>query len=238
MRRLIIISLSFLLSIAVYGQIELLHPDSIKEYKTLTVPVYSKSYMNKYNRSKRLVLKVYPYALFAADLVDEIENNSAAIQKRRKQKKFYRRAYDDLKENFKYVILDMYTSEGRMLVKLVHRETGMTVFDIASKYRGKSKAKVFSLMGKLFDQDIKSTFKPNGEDKITEHVIQDIDAGIIKFDDTADMLKKDDYKRGKAEYKAQLKRGKQKRKEREKQARERQKRKQSADKARKKASEN
>jgi len=69
-------------------------------------------------------------------------------------------------------------------------------------------------------------------------VIQDIDAGIIKFDDTADMLKKDDYKRGKAEYKAQLKRGKQKRKEREKQARERQKRKQSADKARKKASEN
>ena len=224
MKALLTISLIFGLSFGLRAQI-VINPDTIKEYKTSTVPVYSKSYMNKYNRSKRLVLKVYPYALFAADLVDEIENNTAAIQKRRKKKKFYKHAYNDLKENFKYVILDMYTSEGKMLMKLVHRETGMTVYEIAKKYRGKSKASMFALMGKAFDQDIKSEFDPRGEDKITEHVIRDIDSGIIEFNEEAKILKKEDYKEIQQNRKERIKKNKQSRKDRKKKLKEHEKQK-------------
>ncbi|MCG8575140.1 MAG: DUF4294 domain-containing protein [Flavobacteriales bacterium] len=223
MKKLIIIALGLLVGTSAIAQIELPNPDSLKDYKSDAVQVYSKDYMIKYNRSKRLVLKVYPYALYAADVVDEIENNTASINRRRKKNKFYKNAYKDLKADFKYVILDMYTSEGRMLVKLIHRETGMTVYDIASKYRGKSKAKMFSMMGKIWDQDIKSEFDAQGDDKITEHVLKDIESGLIAFDEKAVILKKEDYKEGQKEYKDRVKKSKQYKKEKKKKAKEREK---------------
>jgi hypothetical protein len=168
--------------------------DSLKLYKSEPVPVYTRDYMNQYNRLKRIIVKVYPYALYAADVLDEINQNALSIEKRRKQNKFYKDAYQDLKNDFKYVFYELYTSEGRMLMKLVHRETGMTVYQIAEVYRGKKNAEVFELMGKIWDQDLQVKFDPNGEDKIAEHVIHDIQAGIVPFNDEVVILSKDEYK--------------------------------------------
>ena len=168
--------------------------DSLKLYKSEPVPVYTRDYMNEYNRLKVLIVKVYPYALYAADVLDEINQNAAAIEKRRKQNKFYKDSYQNLRDEFKYVIYELYTSEGRMLMKLIHRETGLTVYEIASAYRGKKNAEVFELMGKIFDQNIHEKFEPTGKDKIAEHVITDIQKGIVPFNDQVVILDKADYK--------------------------------------------
>lgn len=168
--------------------------DSLKLYTSKPVPVYTQDYMRKYNQTKRLILKVYPYALYAADVLDEINNNASAIEKRRKQNKFYKDSYQQLKDDFKYVIYELYTSEGIMLMKLVHRETGLTVYEIASQYRGKRNAEMFELMGKLWDQDVHIKYDPSGVDKIAEHVISDIKAGIVPFNDEVQFLTKDEYK--------------------------------------------
>ncbi len=94
----------------------------------------------------------------------------------------------------------MYQSEGRWLMKLVHRETGLTVYEIAEKYRGKQNADIFMLMGKLWSQDLSATFDSEGEDKIAEHVIRDIESGIIEFDATVEITTKEEYKEGMVEY--------------------------------------
>lgn len=168
--------------------------DSLKLYTSKPVPVYTQDYMRKYNQTKKLILKVYPYALYAADVLDEINNNASAIEKRRKQNKFYKDSYQELKDNFKYVFYELYTSEGIMLMKLVHRETGYTVYQIAEKYRGKKNAEVFELMGKMWDQDIHITYDPTGVDKIAEHVITDIQSGFVPFDNKVVIMTKDEYK--------------------------------------------
>lgn len=190
--------------------------DNIRDAKLKPVPVYSSNYMNQYRRAKRLVVKVYPYALYAADLLDEIDQNGERIEKRRKQNKFYKEAYKDLKEDFKYFILDLYTSEGIMLMKLIHRETNLTVYEIAEKYRGKKNAELFQLMGKMWDQDLKIEFKPNSDDKIVEHVIQDIQNGIIPFDDSVEIVDKESYKENLKEYKDRKKANKKKRRKQKK----------------------
>lgn len=81
-----------------------------------------------------------------------------------------------------------------MLMKLVHRETGLTVYQIAEAYRGKKNAEIFEMMGKLWDQDIKVTFDPAGKDKIAEHVIHDIQRGIVPFNNEVVILDKEQYK--------------------------------------------
>lgn len=168
--------------------------DSLRLYKSEPVPVYTRDYMNEYNRLKILIVKVYPYALYAADVLDEINQNAASIEKRRKQNKFYKDSYQNLRDEFKYVIYEFYTSEGRMLMKLIHRETGLTVYEIATAYRGKKNAEVFELMGKIWDQNIHEKFEPTGKDKIAEHVISDIQKGIVPFNDQVVILDKDAYK--------------------------------------------
>lgn len=168
--------------------------DSLRLCTAKPVTVYTADYMKKYNRLKVVIVKVYPYALYAADVLDEINHNAEAIEKRRKLNKFYKESYQDLKDDFKYVFYELYTQEGIMLMKLVHRETGMTVYEIAETYRGKQNAEIFEMMGSIWDQDLKVQFDPLGEDKIAEHVITDIQAGIVPFNDEVVLLNKEEYK--------------------------------------------
>jgi hypothetical protein len=133
--------------------------------------------------------------LHAADIIDEINMNSASIERRRKLNAYYKDSYKNLKENFKYFILDLYTSEGEMLMKLIHRETGMTVYDISSKYRGKKNAEMFNMMAKIWDQNLHVKFDPTyGNDKVAEQVIQDIQAGLVPFKDEIITVTKLEYR--------------------------------------------
>lgn len=216
MKKIITIIYIIFGTILSYGQIEIWPEDSLKEYEGNTVPIYTQDYMKKYNRMKRLVVKVYPYALYAADLIDEIDHNATKIEKRRKKNRFYKKSYQSLKENFKYFVLDLYRSEGRMLMKLIHRETGMTVYDISSKYRGKSKAEMFSIMAKIWDQDLNIKYNPNATDKITEHVITDIQSGRIAFNSEVVTVDKLAYKEQKKSDREQAKINKKNRKEQKK----------------------
>ena len=180
--------------------------DSLTEYTSTPVSVYTAEYLRAYNNIKKKVVKLYPYALYAAELIDEIEENSKSIEKRRKQNKFYKDSYSDLKGEFKYFILDLYRSEGRFLMKLVNRETGMTIYEISEKYRGGMTAQSFKLMAKVWDQDLDIRYdSTNAEGKITEHVISDIQAGIIEFNDEFVPLDKAAYKEAQIAYKERVK---------------------------------
>jgi hypothetical protein len=213
------------LTFSVNGQITLPsdHPDSLMAYESNAVPIYTKDYLNQYRKYKRIIVKVYPYALYASDVLYELEEDSEQLEKKRKKKKFYKKAYQNLKEDFKYVFLELYTSEGKMLMKLVHRETGMTVYDIASKYRGKDNATLFSVMGKIWDQDVKIKFDPQGEDKIAEHVIKDIEAGIIPFKQGVVRVDKECYKENQKAHKKRVRENKKRIKENRKRCKQKEK---------------
>lgn len=195
MKKLIILFGVIVFSVTGFSQTISTHPDSLKQYEGPVITVYTKEYLSLYNRMKRMVVKVYPYALHAADIIDEINMNSASIERRRKLNAYYKDSYKTLKENFKYFILDLYTSEGEMLMKLIHRETGMTVYDISSKYRGKKNAEMFNMMAKIWDQNLHVKFDPTtGNDKVAEQVIQDIQAGLVPFNDEIITVTKLEYR--------------------------------------------
>jgi hypothetical protein len=195
MKNLITLFVVVVFSVTGFAQTTSTDPDSLKEYQGQVVSVYTKEYLSLYNRMKKMVVKVYPYALHAADIIDEINMNSASIERRRKLNAYYKDSYKTLKENFKYFILDLYTSEGEMLMKLIHRETGMTVYDISSKYRGKKNAEMFNMMAKIWDQNLHVKFDPTtGNDKVAEQVIQDIQAGLIPFNDEIVTVTKLEYR--------------------------------------------
>jgi hypothetical protein len=178
--------------------------DSLMSFHGDVVEVRTKNFMIEYNRLKPIVLKVYPYALSSADILDEMNNELSKIEKRRKRTKFCKRSYKTLKEEFKYVFMDMYVSEGQVLTKLVARETGMPIFEIVKKYRGTKDAAMFSLMGKMFDQNIKEQYDSKKE-RVLEAIINDIEKGYIHFDNTAHKLDKTTFKKNKKDHQKKVK---------------------------------
>ncbi len=162
-----------------------------------------KNFSRKYKRQLQLLIRTYPMALKAKELIDEYEADLAGIEKKRKKKKYGRQAHGDLKEEFTYNIRDLYRSEGDILMKLVHRETGMTVKEIIEKYKGNVSSDVYSGMAKIWGHNLEDTFDPTNpetDDWITELVIQDIQAGRIEFDLEMKKMNKEEYKESMQDY--------------------------------------
>jgi hypothetical protein len=173
---------------------------SLEKQQEIVEMRVDKNFNAKYNRQLRLLKRTYPMALKAKTLIDEYEADLSEIEKNRQKKKYGREAHSDLKDEFVFNIRDLYSSEGDLLMKLVYRETGMTVNEIIKKYRGGVQNSLYSGLAMLWGQNLNDTYDANGDDWITELVIQDIESGRISFDKEMKKLNKEGYKESMADY--------------------------------------
>lgn len=148
----------------------------------------------------RKVKTVYPYAAYAADVYADLEAQTDDLEKNWKIKRAAKDLHDELEENFKYALRDMTRSEGRLLMTLVHHFTGVTVYDIMVKYRGKVKADFWNLTSKIWDQNLKIEYDPE-KDWMLEIVLKKIENGEVQVDDDPEVITKSDYKKMKKERK-------------------------------------
>lgn len=177
----------------------------IQEYEEIKLP---RNYKSAYKTALRRVRKVYPLALHAAAIIDSLNQEIEKQGKKRLQKKVTRDTHKELKEDFKFLLKDMYVSEGVVLSKLIYRETGMTVEEIITTYRNGTQASFYTAMASLFDQELNATYDPEGEDFILECVIRDIESGKIDFENSFEKLDKETFKARKKEYKNRVKKRK------------------------------
>lgn len=176
----------------------------MKEQEVIEMRV-DRNYHSKYKRQLDLLQKTYPMALKAKQLIDEYEKDVALLDKKRLQKKYSKQMHKKLKEDFTYSIRDLYRSEGRMLMKLVHRETGMTVNEILKNYRNGFQTKLYEGLASIFGQNLDATYDAEGSDWITEAVISDIHSRRVEFNKKMNTVNKQTYKDGMKSYRYERK---------------------------------
>lgn len=170
--------------------------------------IIDKDFQKKYNTALRRIRKVYPLAVYAAKKIKEMDAEIELADSKHKKKKIAKKENKALKDDFYYVIRDMYIEEGKILMKLIHRESGLTVRQIIKKYRSNFKAELNENLGKLWEQDLDATYDAKGDDWIIERVIQDIKNEKVVIDFTPKILTKEEYKTQKKEYKINKKNAK------------------------------
>ncbi len=178
--------------------------DTLKQQQLLEVRI-DENFDANYRQRLRQLRRTYPMALHAKSMIEEYEKELAKIEKRRKKKKYGKTAHKDLKEEFTFNIKDLYVGEGELLLRLIHRETGMTVSEIIKKYRGNGQNAIYGTMAKLWGHDLKSQYDPKGDDWITELIIYDIEHGHIPFDKEMKHVDKQAFKTGMKEYRTNKK---------------------------------
>ncbi len=147
-----------------------------------------------FERQVEKIRKIYPYALHAASLLKKFDAELLEIDSKRKKKKYNKKAHEKLKEDYTYVIRDLYRQDGVLLMKLIHRETGLTAAQIVEKYRGKFQAEWFEQIGKIWEQNFNIKYDPAGEDYMTEQIILQIQDEILEFNPEPKMVDKKQYK--------------------------------------------
>lgn len=126
----------------------------------------------KYYRLVYNFAKVYPYALVAKEILFEADSTITAEQMRKRdQKKYINQLQDRLFDTFEDAIRDMTVSQGKLLLRLIDRETGITPYEIIKNYKSKIAAGFWQGVAKLFGSDMKAPYDPGGEDKMTEELV-------------------------------------------------------------------
>ena len=179
------------------------------------VEVRDPDFMKKYYRMVSKMKRIYPLAKHAKKLFEDYEKDVATLDKKRQIKKYGKTAYEKLMDDFEYIIRDMYVSDGQILIKLIKRETGLSVFDIIKKYRGGIQATYYHTVGFFFDQNIKTEYHPNGEDWLIELVAKEIEAGKHQLY-PIQLLTKEQYKLKRAKEKVENKAAKKREREKAK----------------------
>ena len=123
---------------------------------------------------RRKTLKVYPYAKLAAERLDSMNKRMATLKRNRDKRRYTRRVQKYIEGEFSEELKKMTRTEGQILVKLIHRQTGTTAFDLVKELRSGWRAFWYNTTASMFDISLKREFDPMNvkEDYLIEDILQ------------------------------------------------------------------
>lgn len=132
-----------------------------------------------WNRLKYNVKKVYPYAILAAAKLKEYDRILATIPREIDRDAYMKLTEKQLKNQFGDEMKNLSVTQGRILIKLIDRETGKTTYDVVKKMRGSFSAFMWQGVALMFNSSLKADFDPDGDEKGIEIAIKMIEDGQL-----------------------------------------------------------
>ena len=128
-----------------------------------------------YRKYKYYAAKAYPYAKDAINILNTIDDRTKDM-KPSKRKKYIDQTYRQLESNFKKQLKGLSRTQGKIMIKMIEKETDHSFYDIIRKMRNGFVAFYWHQFGKFYDYDLKQGYV-RGENRVLDTVLQD-----FKFD--------------------------------------------------------
>lgn len=128
-----------------------------------------------FGRYTRAARKVYPYAMQALAMYADVRAETEAMSKRQKRR-YLRHQGNEVKEDFSDRLKNLTRTEGKVLVKMIEKETGKSMYDIVRETRGAMAATYWQGLAGMWDYDLKDGYHP-GADPLLDEVFLDYDFG-------------------------------------------------------------
>lgn len=137
-----------------------------------------RKYARQQQRNQRMIYnvrKVFPYAKIAAAKINEIENLLAQANSESKRKQIIKKEYKELMQTFKQPLMQLTVTQGKILVRLIYRETNNTSFNHIREYKGTVNAYFWQSLALLFGNNLKADYEPEGRDREIEQIVRTIE---------------------------------------------------------------
>jgi hypothetical protein len=135
-----------------------------------------------YSRYERLIYnlkKVYPYSLIVRSRLASVNEELKKIPDDRGRRKYLRQVEKDVFGEYEDDVRDMTITQGKLLIKLIDRETANTSYDLIREYRGTFSAAFWQSIARIFGTNLKDKYDPEGDDALIELLLHQIEIGNI-----------------------------------------------------------
>ena len=154
--------------------------DSIAVVHILPVRKYArKKDMRRYAKLIRAVKKVYPIAQEAKREMALMEEELRRLPSKKDRELYSKGIQKMIIKKYTPVLKRMTVYEGRVLLKLIDRETEYTAFEIVKEFRGGFVAGFWQAMARLFGNNLKLEYDPDGSDRMLEQIVVYYEAGLL-----------------------------------------------------------
>jgi len=133
----------------------------------------------RYTRLVHNVKIAYPWAKLAGDKVEEVNNHMLTLETEKERKDYIKEVEEELLGQYTEDLKRLTITQGKILIKLVYRETGDTSYELVANLRGKVSAFFWQALARLFGSNLKMGYDPYGEDRQIEEIVILIENGQI-----------------------------------------------------------
>ena len=192
MRIVLLILFSFIaFSFSVEAQNTNIHNAAINDGDTtikMSLPAYyvvdypstmTKKQRRRHTRLVRYVKKVYPYAKLAGKKLQEYDSLLRNAKSEKEKRKLMKQAEKEIRAEYEGKLRKFTITQGKILVKLIDRETNHTSYELLKELRGSVNAVLWQGVGRIFGYNLKVRYDPLGKDKKIEEIVQLIEMGAI-----------------------------------------------------------
>jgi len=128
----------------------------------------------KYNRLRNAVYVTYPFARRAGIVMNDINAKLVNLPIKEQRKKYILSREKELKKEFTTPLTDLSIYQGKVLMKLINRETGNNCYEIIKEYRGGFNARVYQTVAFFFNSNLKQTYDARNDDALIEKFVKEV----------------------------------------------------------------
>jgi uncharacterized protein DUF4294 len=151
-------------------------PVKTLEWTWVQVP-YPKHLLKKrqeWTRLRNAVYVCYPYARRAGIIMNDINARIVNMNDGDKKKYIHSRE-KELKKQFAEPLSELSIYQGKVLMKLINRQTGNNCYNIIKEYKGGFTARTWQTVAFLFGSNLKQPYNPNGDEREIEMIVQEVE---------------------------------------------------------------
>jgi len=154
--------------------------DTIPQSWLPTVEVYAKQtkavakYWKEWTRLRNAVYVTYPYAITAGRVINEVNAQLIHVKDENLRKQIIKSRERDLKRDFADKVTNLSVYQGKVLMKLINRETGNNCYDIIKEFKGGFNAGFWQAVAFVFGSNLKQPYLPNSDDQEIEKIVLEV----------------------------------------------------------------
>lgn len=128
----------------------------------------------EWTRLRNAVYVTYPYAIKASAIMNEINAKLEHVTNKKQRKAIIRAREKELKKEFGDKLTQLSVYQGRVLMKLIYRQTGNNCYEIIEEYKGDVSAGFWQTVALVCGSSLRQKYDPQGADKPMESIVVDV----------------------------------------------------------------
>lgn len=128
----------------------------------------------KWTRLRNAIIVTYPYALRSGVILNDMNARLAGVNNKSERKDYIKSREKELKKEFTEPLTNLSIYQGKVLMKLINRQTGNNCYDIIKEYKGGFTARFYQTVAFFFSSNLKQSYEAGGDDREMEMILKEV----------------------------------------------------------------